>query len=113
MSSTVSQKLSTRPLSEEHDKEVAVLELQAGRISIVWRERLLHLVIHDGLTRSFRTVSMARRAEPKWVDSTTEERLSLTVGQRGEGNSPSFSEEQDDEEAVHKLQGSPRFTLCR
>ena len=82
MSSTVSQKLSARPLSEEHDKEVAVLELQAGRISIVWRERLLHLVIHDGLTRSFRTVSMARRAVPKWVDTTTEERLSLTVGQR-------------------------------
>ena len=64
MSSTVSQKLSARPLSEGLDKEVAVLELQAGRISIVWRERLLHLVIQDGLTRSFTTLSMARRAMP-------------------------------------------------
>ena len=31
MSSTVSQKLSTRPLLEEPDEEVAVLELQAGQ----------------------------------------------------------------------------------
>ena len=31
MSSTVSQMLSNRPLSEEHDEEVAVLELQAGQ----------------------------------------------------------------------------------
>ena len=29
MSSTVSQMLPNRPLSEEHDEEVAVLELQA------------------------------------------------------------------------------------
>ena len=79
----------------------------------MWGERLLHLAIHDGLTSSFRTVTMARRAEAKWVDTTTEERLSLTVGQKREGDSPSFSEEQDEEEAVHELQGSPRFTLCR
>ena len=65
MSSTVNQKLSARPLSEEHDKEVAVLELQASRISIVWRERLLHLVIHDGLTSPFNTLTMARSAGAK------------------------------------------------
>ena len=79
----------------------------------MWEERLLPLVIRDGLTRSFRTVTMARSAEPKWVETTPEEQLSLTVDQKREGASPSFSEEQDEEEAVHELQGSPKFTLCR
>ena len=105
MSSTVGQMVPNRPLSEEHDEEVAVHELRAEAVVLAVKGRTSVASGHPRWTgRSVQRPDNGTKSRDEVGRHHYRRTMSSTVGQKGEA-SRSFSEEQDEEVAVLELQG--------